>query len=66
MSVANPSMAFMGVRISWLMLERKLLFASFADFATSSASFKFSLSLRSLVRSENIITQLSLPLRTEW
>ena len=35
----KPIIAFMGVRISWLMLERKEVFALFAFSATARASF---------------------------
>ena len=34
---SRPMMAFIGVRISWLMLERKAVFALFAWLASSSA-----------------------------
>ena len=36
----RPMMAFMGVRISWLMFERKAVFALLASSAASSASLR--------------------------
>lgn len=36
-----PTMAFIGVRISWDMLERKLLLASLASFAASTSERSF-------------------------
>ena len=48
-SAVNPTMAFMGVRISWDILDRNVLLALFARFAckrASSSRFFCSISLR--------------------
>jgi hypothetical protein len=50
-SSVMPMMPFMGVRISWLMLARKALFASVAD---SARSLAFIISLVARLRSKAI------------
>ena len=41
MRVDSPTMAFMGVRISWLIRERNSLFAIFSASALATAFFMF-------------------------
>ncbi len=56
-SVARPTMAFMGVRMSWLTLDRNVLLDSLATSATERASRSTSSSRRSRVWSNSTAMQ---------
>ena len=65
-STEKPTMAFMGVRMSWDMLARKLLLASLAALAVWRASPRASYICRSWVRSESMRMNWSLSSRVQW
>lgn len=56
-----PTIAFMGVRISWLMFDRKSDFALFAVSAATIASLMETCSVFSSVTSRNTMSSCSLP-----
>ena len=62
----KPTMAFIGVRMSWLMLARKLLLASLATLAVCKASPSISYICRSWVRSESMRMNCSRSSREQW
>ena len=55
--MARPTMAFMGVRMSWLTLDRNVLLDSLATSATERASRSTSSLRRSRVRSDSTAMQ---------
>ena len=58
-STVRPTIAFIGVRISWLILFKKVLFALLAAFAAFNAVSKANLLCRSFVLSDNTTINLS-------
>ena len=70
-SVVKPMMAFIGVRMSWDILERKVLLARLAFSAAATASESAWFACLSAVRSDRTkmclaLPSTSLPMATTW